>query len=126
VRPDGQYAYAVNLRSNDVNVVDLRTGSISKKIPGAGGLLMLSGNILAVLSPSRIHLIDTSSNRKISELVIDGPRNLVWTPEEEYAVVLCPKTLSCIETRTGREISRFEDFKAASDFVIARRPEGNQ
>jgi hypothetical protein len=78
VRPDSLFAYALNPRTADVTIVDSASAAAVETI-GAGGyrLKVLGGGaIVAVISNSGLHILETAGNRKLAQLPLQGLRDV--------------------------------------------------
>ena len=62
VRPDGRFAYVLNVDTNDVTVVDSDTAEAVEKIGGGGYGLVLLGGPTVVAVGSELNLIDAGHN----------------------------------------------------------------
>ena len=83
VCPDGRFAYALDVKTNDVTVVDANAAEAAEKIGGGARELKLltGGTAVAVVSGSEIALLDTASNKKASVVELPGLRSLVLFPD---------------------------------------------
>jgi hypothetical protein len=79
VRPDGRFAYALDVKTNDVTVVDANAAEAVEKIGGGGRELKLltGGTAVAVVSGSEVALLDTASNKKAT--VVERPASARWS-----------------------------------------------
>ena len=112
VRPDGRFAYALNMKTKDVTIVDSSTAEAVEMI-GAGGYrvaLLTGGGVLAVVSGSEIHLLDTATNKKTIELELPGLRGLFLSPDGAYAVAPADRVVLCLDGATGKVLARLTDF----------------
>ena len=110
VRADGRYAYALNLDTSDVTVIDAETAQAVGKI-GAGGsaLATLGSTRLAVLGRS-MTLIDTEHNAKAPEPPLSGLGDLALSPDGAFAVALTEKEIVIFDTAKGLEHGRVAGF----------------
>jgi len=112
VRPDGRFAYALNMKTKDVTIVDSTTAEAVEKI-GAGGYrlaLLTGGAVLAVVSGSQLHLLDTATNKKIAELELPDLRGLILSPDGAHAVALAERVVLFLDGATGKVLARLPDF----------------
>ncbi len=125
VRPDGRFAYALNMNTKDVTIVDSSTAEAVEKI-GAGGYrleLLKGGGVLAVVSGSELHLLDTATNKKTAELELKGLRGLFLSPDGAYAVAPADRTVLCLDGATGKVLARLTDF-VKPEVVVFDPPPG--
>lgn len=110
VRPDGRFAYALNLDTSDVTVVDADTAQAVEKV-GAGGreLLLLGGGTVVVVG-QELNFIDTTRNMKLAPVGLPGLRGLLRSPDGAFAVALAERTVLILDGTTGRERARLTDF----------------
>ena len=110
LRPDGRFAYALNLETNDVTVVDADSAEAVDKIAAGGNeLLMLGGPTLVVVG-SDIHIIDAARNVKADEIRLPGLRGMLVSPDGAFAVSLAERTVLILDGATGKERARLTDF----------------
>jgi DNA-binding beta-propeller fold protein YncE len=109
-RPDGRFAYALNLDTSDVTVVDAETAQAVTKI-GAGGraLAFLGGSTLLVLGQG-LQVIDTARNVKVDPPLLPALRGLSPSPDGAFAVALAERTVVILDGATGKERARLTDF----------------
>lgn len=110
VRPDGRFAYALNLDTSDVTVVDAQTAQAVEKI-GAGGvfLALLGGPTLVVVGPE-LHLLDATRNAKLEAVPAPGLVGFWPSPGKEFAVALAERTVLILDGVSGRVRARLGDF----------------
>jgi hypothetical protein len=119
-RPDGRFAYALNLDTNDVTVVDGDTAQAVGKIGGGGSeLVLLGGSTLVVVGPE-LHVIDTARNVKIDQIRLPGLQGLRSSPDGAFGVVLAERTLLILDGATGKQRSRLSDFVKPTRIAFAR------
>jgi len=126
LRPDGRYAYALNLDTSDVTVVDADTAAAVEKI-GAGGrmLALLGGSTLAVLG-SELHLIDTARNAKVGEIQLPRLQGFRRSADGSYAVALTEGTVLILDGTTGQERARLVDFVNPTRMAFAKDGEASE
>lgn len=119
-RPDGRFAYALNLDTSDVTVVDADTAQAVAKI-GAGGraLAMLGGPTLFVLGPE-LQAIDTARNAKVEPPLLSGLRGLRPSPDGACAVALAERAVLILDGATGKERARLTEFVKPTRVAFAK------
>ena len=122
VRPDGRFAYALDVKTNDVTVVDANTAEAVEKIGGGGRELRLltGGTAVAVVSGSEIALLDTASNKKATVVELPGLRSLVLSPDGAHAVAVGERTVLYLDGRTGKELARLTTFGKPAAVIFAQ------
>jgi DNA-binding beta-propeller fold protein YncE len=120
VRPDGRFAYALNLDTGDVTIVDAGTAAAVEKIGTGGGraLFRLGDSTLVVMGPE-LHVIDTSRNAKIDQLRLPGLRDFALAPDGTSAVALAGRTVLILDGATGRERARLTDLAKPTRVAFA-------
>lgn len=123
VRPDGRFAYALNLDTGDVTIVDAGTAAAVEKIGTGGGraLFRLGESTLVVLGPE-LHVIDTSRNAKIDQLRLPGLRDFALAPDGASAVALAERTVLILDGTTRGERARLTDLVKPTRVVFAPTP----
>jgi DNA-binding beta-propeller fold protein YncE len=124
VRPDSLFAYVLNPRTSDVTIVDSTSAAAVQKI-GVGGYRLKAlggGAIVAVMSDSRIHLLETTGNRKLTELRLHSLRDVGVSPDGRYALALADRTVLCLDGVTGSVIASLKDFVAPTAVVFDAVP----
>lgn len=130
VRPDGQVAYVLNSQTNDLTIVDTEAAVAGDKIavggrkfpPRSGRRLHLlhDGKILAVVSNSSIHLIDTATQKPLPEIVFEkNIDDFVPTDDGRFAVAFGEKSLVLLDGSTGRVLARPAGFVKPSGVIIS-------
>jgi DNA-binding beta-propeller fold protein YncE len=122
VRPDGRFAYALDVKNKDVTVVDANTAEAVEKIGGGGRELQLltGGTAVAAASGSEILLLDTASNKKATVVELPGFRSLVLSPDGAHAVALGERTVLCLDGTTGKELARLTSFGKPEAVIFAK------
>jgi hypothetical protein len=126
LRPDGRFAYALNVGTSDVTVVDADTAAVVGRI-GVRGLRLapLSGSTLAVLG-SELHLIDTARNVKIGEAELPGLQGFQRSADGAYAVALARGTVLILDGTTGKGRTRLGGFVDPTRMTFATEPEPSE
>jgi YVTN family beta-propeller protein len=109
-RPDGRYAYVLNLDTSDVTVVDADTAQAVGKIGAGGSEVQLLGDATVLVVGSEIHVIDAAHNVKTGQIRLPGLRGLVRSPDGAVAVALAERTVLILDGATGKERARLTDF----------------
>jgi YVTN family beta-propeller protein len=110
VRPDGRFAYVLNLDTNDVTVVDVDTAECVEKIGGGGYEVRLFGEETVVVVGDKIHVIDAARNAKKQEISPPGLRGMLMTEDGLFAVALADRTVLILDGTTGEERAHLIDF----------------
>lgn len=123
VRRDGKFAYALDVQTNDLTVIDGESGERLQNIRvGSGGQELVplgSGRHLAVVADSTITVIDTESNTVKSEIKLAGEvRDFVLSPRGDYAVALGKGKIVTLDTRTAAEVGTIEELKRPAQLVF--------
>jgi hypothetical protein len=103
VRPDGRFAYALNLDTSDLTVVDGDTAQAVEKV-GAGAEVMILGRYRGGRGAGA-QLIDTARNVKLDPVLLPGLRP-VRSPDGAFAVALAERTVVILDGTTGKERAR--------------------
>jgi DNA-binding beta-propeller fold protein YncE len=111
VRRDGRFAYALNLETGDVTIVDADTASAVQKLGTGGNQLALLGASTLVAVGREIRVIDTARNAMGAPLSLPGVRGFLAAPDGSVAVALAEHALSIIDGATGRERTRISFVK---------------
>ena len=119
VRPDGRFAYAINLQTKDVTVVETATGKSQGTIGGAGYALELlnGGKYLYEVSGSDLRLIDLEKNVKAGEIPLNDLRGLFFPKDRSVAIALAKQTVLVLDGTTGKELARLTDL-ASPDAIV--------
>jgi DNA-binding beta-propeller fold protein YncE len=112
LRPDGRYAYALNVGTGDVTAVDADTATASYHVPAPGLRLrpLAGGATLAVLAPGSVQLIDTTRHRRIAEIELPGLSDVVASPDGRHALVLADRKVLCLDGATGDVVATVTNF----------------
>jgi DNA-binding beta-propeller fold protein YncE len=123
VRPDGRFAYALDVKTSDVTIVDADTAEAVEKIGGGSRELKLltGGAAVAVTSGSEIAVLDTATNKKVRSVELSGLRALALSPDGAHIVALGERTVLCLDGRTGKELARQTGFGKPEVVVFAQR-----
>ena len=116
---DGRFAYALNLDTNDVTVVDADTAQAVEKIGGGGYEVRLLGGPIVAVVGSEIHLIDASRNVKTDQIRLPGLRGMVASDDAAFTVALAERTVLVFDGATGKERARLTDFVKPMRVAIA-------
>ena len=119
VRPDGRFAYALNLDTSDVTIIDADTAQAVEKIGAGGRELMLMGGPTVVVVGQELNFIDANRNVKLDPLSLPGLRGLVLSPDRAFAVALTEHTVLILDGATGKERARLTDFVKLTRIVFA-------
>ena len=106
VRPDGRFAYVLNLDTSDVTIVDADTAQAVEKIGASGREVLRLGEKTILVVGSEIHVIDAARNVKAGQIQFPGLRGLVTTPDGAFAVALAERTVLILDGATGKERAR--------------------
>lgn len=122
VRPDGQYAYALNTQTHDVAVIEASSGRVVERISARGSSLMLphQGRTLAVVDGNKVTLIDTATNKKAGESVLkDAPvLSLFSSPDAKHILTLSGGVLYCLDASTARAPERIPGTWRADALIV--------
>jgi DNA-binding beta-propeller fold protein YncE len=120
VRADGRYAYALNLDTSDVTVIDGATARAVGKI-GAGGtsVALLGASRLAVLGRS-VHVIDTERNVRVEGASLEGLCCLVRGPSDAFRVAFGEKEIAIVDPSSGLARGRVGGFVRVHRLAFAR------
>ena len=122
VRPDGRFAYVLNLDTSDVTIVDADTAQAVEKIGAGGREVLRLGEKTILVVGSEIHVIDAARNVKVGQIQLPGLRGLVTTPDGAFAVALAERTVLILDGATGKERARLTDFVNPTRIVFAPAP----
>ena len=75
-----------------------------------GVSVSLSGDTLAVVGVSAIHLLDTQTNSKRAELKLKKLQGLFLSPDGRHALALAEKQVLCLDGATGQVTARLAGF----------------
>ena len=122
--PDEKFVYVLNTNSNDVTIVDAETNQIVETI-GVGGdvrrmTLLPGGKLVAVRTGfETLHLIDTSTRKKVEERKTGG--NFFLSPNGKYAVAHRNEKIQSFEGSTLKTIATTAEgkFNAIALWVFA-------
>lgn len=125
VRPDGRFVYVLNSQTNDVTIVDTEKALAGEKIavggrrfpPASGRRLHLleGGRILAVVSDSSLHLIDTATQKELPEILCGKSLDdFSASSGGRFAVAFGENSLILLDGSTGRALARPAGFKKPS------------
>jgi hypothetical protein len=121
VRADGRFAYALNLDTSDVSIVDAETAAVVQKIGAAGRALALLGETqLLVVGGPVPSIIDTRRNAKIGQVELSGLSGVVVAPDGSAAVALGERSLLILDGATGKERARLTDLVRPSRIVFGK------
>ncbi len=119
VRPDGRFAYALNLDTSDVTVVDAQTAQAALKIGAGGRALALLGSTLVVVGPE-LHFVDTTRNVKLDQQPAPGLVGLWPSPDKAFAVALAERSVLVLDGVTGKLRARLADFVRPTRIAFTR------
>jgi len=124
VRPDGSFGYALNTRTEDVTVVDSTSAAAVEKIGASGYRLKVLGGgaTLAVISDSRLHLLETAGNKRLLEMPLPGLKDVAVSPDGRHALALADRAVLCLDGVSGGVIASLKDFVAPSAVVFDAVP----
>jgi hypothetical protein len=124
LRPDGRFAYALNTGTQDVTVIDASSARAVAAIP-AGGLRLESlggGAALAVLSVDQLHLLETSTDRKLAQLELPGLRDVVASADGRHALAIADFTVVCLDGSSGAVIATIKQFVTPTIVLFEAAP----
>jgi len=119
VRPDGRYAYVLNLDTSDVTIVDTETATVVEKIGAGGHALRFFGDSTLAVVGSELQLIETEHNKKIDQMRLPGLQALASSPGGACTVILLERTVLILDGATAKEHARLSDFIEPSRLVFA-------
>jgi YVTN family beta-propeller protein len=126
LRPDGRFAYVLNTQTNDVTIVDtVAAKDIDKIAVGGRELVPLpSGRFVAVVSPTGLNLLDTTSNAVAGKWDLPGLLPLTFAPDRPGVVAVAEKSVLVVDPNTGQLSGRVDSFVGNSDsrFVARHLP----
>ena len=121
---DEKFIYVLNTQSNDVTIVNTETREVMDKI-GVGGAanrleLLPSGSFVAVTTGAdTLHLIDTKTNVKVSELPDGG--NYLHSPDKRYAAAIGKGVVYCLDGASLKTLGR-ASFKKPAHLLFEPAP----
>ena len=119
VRPDGRFAYALNLDTSDVTVIDAETAQAVEKISAGGrSLAFLGGPTLVVLGPE-LHFVDATRNAKVDQVPVPGLMGLWSSPDRATAVALAERSVVILDGLTGKVRARLTGFVKPTRIAFA-------
>ena len=126
LRPDGRFAYVLNTQTNDVTIVDTVAAKDLDKIAVGGRELvpLPSGRFVAVVSPTGLSLLDTTSNAVAGKWDLPGMLRLTLAPDRPGVVAVAEKSVLVVDPNTGQLGGRVDSFVGNSDsrFVARHLP----
>ena len=121
---DEEFLYVLNTQSNDVTIVKTGTREAKDKI-GVGGAanrleLLPGGSFVAVTTGTdTLHLIDTKTNVKVSELPDGG--NYLHSPDKRYAAAIGKGVVYCLDGASLKTLGR-ATFKKPAHLLFEPPP----
>jgi YVTN family beta-propeller protein len=121
---DEKFVYVLNTNSNDVTIVDTGTREVVTKI-GVGGAanrleLLPGGAFVAVTTGAdTLHLIDTRTNAKVSELPDGG--NYLHSPDKRYAAAIGKNLVYCLDGASLKTLGKATGFKKPVQLLFEYR-----
>ena len=122
---DEKFVYVLNTNSNDVTIVNADTQAVVTKI-GVGGAanrleLLPGGAFMAVnTGTDTLHLIDTTTHAKVSELPDGG--NFLLAPGEKFAAAIGKGIVYCMDGASLKVLGKATGFKKPSQLVFEPEP----
>jgi YVTN family beta-propeller protein len=122
---DEKFVYVLNTNSNDVTVIDSGTKTVVTKI-GVGGnanrLEMLPGGAFVAVNTGAdtLHLIDTKTNAKVSELPDGG--NFLLAPGDRFAAAIGKGVVYCMDGGSLKVLGKAAGFKRPSQLLFEPEP----
>ena len=120
VRPDGRFAYALNLDTNDVTVVNADTAAAEIKIGAEGRWLARLSDSMLVVVGRELGLIDTARNAKVGAVSLGELRGFSVAPGGTFAVVVAEKAIAILDGATGQQKALVAGFVKPTRFVFAK------
>src|SRR5712691_4492686 len=123
IRPDGKFAYYLDVQTSDVTIVDGESGERLRNIGvGSGGhelVMLASGKYLAAVSDASVTIIDTDTNEMKTEVKLSGDvADFAVSPKGDYAAVIGKGKIAVIDARTASQIATFDAFKRPTQFIF--------
>jgi DNA-binding beta-propeller fold protein YncE len=123
IRPDGKFAYYLDVQTNDVTIVDAESGERLKNVGvGSGGhelVMLANGKYLAAVSDASVTIIDTDSNEMKTEVKLSGDvADFAVSPKGDYAAVIGKGKIAVIDARAASQIATFDAFKRPTQFIF--------
>ena len=120
VRPDGRFAYALNLDTNDVTVVNADTAGAELKIGAEGRWLARLSDSMLVVVGRELGLIDTARNAKVGAVSLGELRGFGVAPDGTFAVAVAEKGVAILDGATGQQKALVAGFVKPTRFVFAK------
>jgi len=126
--PDG---FRIAYFSDDVLRVVIADGSSDMRIAPADPAVAPSwrptaGHQLSYSDPAgRVHLVETDTGRTLWRYSVGDPRQLLWTPDGEWLVVVSDRQLDVLN-RVGQHVDRIPIPKGSRAQVAAIDPTGKE
>ena len=123
IRPDGKFAYYLDVQTSDVTIVDAESGERLKNVSvGSGGhelVMLANGKYLAAVSDASVTIIDTDSNEMKTEVKLSGDvADFAVSPKGDYAAVIGKGKIAVIDARTAAQVASFDAFKRPTQFIF--------
>jgi DNA-binding beta-propeller fold protein YncE len=123
IRPDGKFAYYLDVQTSDVTIVDAESGERLKNVSvGSGGhelVMLANGKYLAAVSDASVTIIDTDTNEMKTEVKLSGDvADFAVSPKGDYAAVIGKGKIAVIDARTAAQVASFDAFKRPTQFIF--------
>jgi DNA-binding beta-propeller fold protein YncE len=123
--PGEKKAYAVDIQTNEVTVVDMETGQRTMNLDAGSGLSEViplpDAGLIAAVSDERIDLIDPTSDTVRESIKMNGDvQRAVLTPDEKRLVVYGKGRIVVIDTTTGKQVAMIDALKSPSQIIFLK------
>jgi hypothetical protein len=111
--------------TQDVTVIDAASARAVAAIPVGGGLRLESlgrGATLAVLSVGQLHLLETSTDRKLAQLELPGLRDVVASADGRHALAIADFTVVCLDGPSGAVVATIKQFVTPTIVLFEAAP----
>jgi DNA-binding beta-propeller fold protein YncE len=116
----GRYAYALNLDTSDVTVIDGDTAQPVAKIGAGGGTILPLGRSRLAVVGNSLSFIDTERNARVEEVSVPGLCCLIRSPGDAFGVALGEKEVAIFDGSSGLVRGRVAGFVSVHRVKFAK------